>query len=369
MNPWMEFANNWLLRTTLEGSLLIATVLGLSWTLGRHLGPSWRVALWTLVGLKLLVPAFLPAAPGLGGWFRPTPVAETPEFISWVESDPIEVTSSPVIAPEHPLTSSTHLNEAAAPRRLPSLTRTLFAIWILGVVAFLMGLVWRQRRFVSRSGLQRCDDERLLGLVREVAADIGVNRNVSVLLGPEGATPAVFGAWRCCLILPKDWDTRFHGGVLRYIILHEMEHIRHRDVLLNWIAAAVNALHWFNPLVWMAVSRFQSDRELRCDANTLARLQPEERFEYGRTLLRVQSEFLPAPAIAGVAPCVRNHPTLRHRILMITNPTRRKLWLNAILALGITGLIALSFGSATAEEEKAPKEPEKPAGRDSNPVG
>lgn len=363
MNPWMEFANNWLLRTTLEGSLLIASVLGLSWTLGRHLGPSWRVTLWALVGLKLLIPAFLPSAPGFGAWFRPEPAAETTEIPLQAEYVPV-LELTPVLAVPatlSPLTTST-LEEATAPLTLPSIGQILFSIWITGLVAFLAGLVWHQCRFVSRYGLQPDDDPRLLSLVREVAATLGVNREIKVLLGPEGTTPAVFGAWKCRLILPRDWETRFEGEVLRYLILHEMEHIRHRDVLLNWMAAAVNALHWFNPLVWVAVSRFQSDRELRCDANTLSRLKPEERFEYGRTLLRVQSEFVPAPAIAGVAPCVRNHPTLRHRILMITNPTRRKSWLNAILALGITGLIALSFGSATAEEEKAPKAPDKPVG-------
>ncbi|PAW62578.1 MAG: hypothetical protein B9S36_06135, partial [Verrucomicrobiia bacterium Tous-C2TDCM] len=140
----------------------------------------------------------------------------------------------------------------------------------------------------------------------------------------------------------------------------ELEHIRRHDVLLNWVAAFVNAVHWFNPIVWLAVSRFQSDRELLCDAHTLSRLAPSERFDYGRTLLRVQGEFLPAPAIAGVAPCVRNHPTLQQRIQMITNPVRKNAWLNALLVPGVAGIIAISFGSATADENQPPREGDRP---------
>jgi beta-lactamase regulating signal transducer with metallopeptidase domain len=360
MNPWVEITNDWLLRTTVEGSVLILTVLGLIWTFGRHLGPRWRVALWMLVGLKLLVPAFLALSPGIGNWFRAAeaaaPVVETKPATVPVAMKPlaIEVIAEPAAASVM----------TAAPSLL-TVSEVLLLVWLAGAVAFLAAVIWRQHRFVRRSGFVPCRNPRLLALVREVIREVGVKSDFRVLSGPAGATPAVFGFWAGNLVVPRDWESRFEPGVLRYILMHEIEHIRHRDLLLNWVATLVNALHWFNPLVWIAVSRFQSDRELRCDANTLERLQPSERFDYGRTLLHVQNSFLPAPAIAGVAPCVRNHPTLQQRIQMITNPTQRKRWLNAILVPGLAGLIALSFGSATAEEERpsregGPREGEQP---------
>lgn len=351
MNTWVEITNGWLLRTTVEGSVLILTVLGLIWTFGRHLGPRWRVALWMLAGLKLLVPAFLAVSPGIGNWFRTaeaavpavgtTPAAMPPV----VDPFALEVITEPAAAPVM----------LAAPSVI-SVSEVLLLVWLAGALAFLAAVIWRQHRFVRRSGFVACRNPRLLALVREVIREVGVKSDFRVLSGPAGATPAVFGFGAGNLVVPRDWETRFEPGVLRYILMHEIEHIRHRDLLLNWVATLVNALHWFNPLVWIAVSRFQSDRELRCDANTLARLQPSERFDYGRTLLHVQNSFLPAPAIAGVAPCVRNHPTLQQRIQMITNPIQRNRWLNAILVPGLAGLIALSFGSATADEERSSRE-------------
>ncbi len=363
MNPWIDSANDWLLRTPLVGSVLILTVLGLSWMLGRHLGPRWRVLLWTLVGLKLLVPAFVAGTPGIGNWFRADTVngraVDRGEVVEVLEIDPFEL--GEVLDPFGAETA------VAAPvaASVPALDTILVSLWLAGALLFLGALVWRQRRFLRRAGLRPCRDARLLALVREVCRSLGMRLDFRVLSGPEGATPAVFGFWGANLVLPRDWERRFEPEALRFILMHEIEHIRHRDVFLNWIAAAVNALHWFNPLVWIAVSRFQSDRELRCDANTLARLRPGERIGYGRTLLRVQREFLPAPAIAGLAPCVRNHPTLQQRIQMITNPTQRKRWLNAILVPGVAGLIAISFGSATADEERPSREGERP--RDGGP--
>ena len=138
------------------------------------------------------------------------------------------------------------------------------------------------------------------------------------------------------------------------MLLHELHHIRHRDLLWNWAATAVQALHWFNPLVWFVVSRFQADRELRCDAGALELLAPSERLDYGHTLLRIQETFFAPPTIAGLAPCVRNHPTLRQRILMITTPTTHQPMLQALLVLTLSVLVGYSFTTARAAEKEVP---------------
>ncbi|MCX6857233.1 MAG: hypothetical protein NTV80_20275, partial [Verrucomicrobia bacterium] len=57
---------HWLLRTSIEASVLILAVLGLRLMLGARLNPAWRIGLWMLVGLKLLLPAFIPVGFGLG---------------------------------------------------------------------------------------------------------------------------------------------------------------------------------------------------------------------------------------------------------------------------------------------------------------
>jgi beta-lactamase regulating signal transducer with metallopeptidase domain len=351
MSLWTHLTQAWLLHTTVEGAVLILMVLALARALGGRLGPRWRVILWGLVGLKLLVPAFLPGMPGLGNWFRP-PVAAPVVPVPMIRTEGM-VTAD--------VATSALANSGVMAAESGALWATLpVAAWGVGAILFFLSIVWRQRRFEKRAGLQPCRDARLLGQVRDVARELGVCQDFHTVLGPAGGTPAVCGVARGRLILPCDWEARFDPAALRLILMHELEHIRRYDVLQNWIAAFVNAVHWFNPIVWIAVSRFQSDRELLCDAQTLSRLAPSERFDYGRTLLRVQGEFFPAPAIAGVAPCVRNHPTLQQRIQMITNPVRKNAWLNALLVPGVAGIIAISFGSATADENQPPREGDRP---------
>lgn len=359
MDILTDLFGNWLMRTSLEGAALILIVLGLVKALGRHLGPRWRVFLWAVVGLKLLLPASLPIVPGFGNWSKEASSAGT-EIPAAQQFEDVVLSGTPqtgVTMPAAEISSTSGASSAA----------WIIFLWAGGAIAFLSVALIRQKRFLSRARVRPCRDPELLAIIREVARELGLRRDFGVALAPAGTTPAVCGCFENTLLVPQDWKSAFEPGMLRPILLHELEHIRQGDLLINWLAAAVNALHWFNPLVWIAVSRFQCDRELRCDLNALSRMQPAERIGYGRALLRVQREFRPAPAIAGVAPCVRNHPSLHQRIQMIAKPTPKKRWLNAIIAPGIAGIVALSFGAATADEKKPepPKEGEKP--RDGGP--
>ena len=61
-----------------------------------------------------------------------------------------------------------------------------------------------------------------------------------------------------CILLPEDWGERFNEGSLRHVLLHELLHIKNHDLIWNWASVAVQALHWFNPLVWLVVMDYEN---------------------------------------------------------------------------------------------------------------
>jgi bla regulator protein BlaR1 len=337
---------HWLQRTSIEASLLILAVLGLRLMLGTRLSPAWRIGLWMLVGAKLMLPAFIPVGFGLGAWASDETVAVR-EVIE--ASSPAGQTSILAL-------NTVSLPDAPAERSWSfSLQVLLTWIWLLGVAAVFFGACYRQRRFDRYLRTRRvANDPHLQSLLRSLCSRAGVPHTPTVVLMPAGTTPALVGLRQPKILLPSDWQTLFTDRSLRHVLLHELLHIRHRDLLWNWAATAVQALHWFNPLVWFVVSRFQADRELRCDAGALAILAPSERLDYGHTLLRIQETFFAPPAIAGLAPCVRNHPTLRQRILMIATPTTRQPVIQALLVLTLSVLVGYSFTTVRAAEKEVP---------------
>ncbi len=348
---------HWLLRTSLEASILILAVLGLRLMLGTRLSPAWRIGLWMLVGTKLMLPAFIPAGFGLGGWFQAAePETRSASMASAYSPDSPFVsqaakTSTSPTAPIQEMASGlpTHSRSSL------SMPLFLLAAWLTGAAAVLGVAMIRQQRFNAFLRRRpRASHPLLRALVASLSHQAGIKKTVRIVLMPAGTTPAMVGIRQPKLLLPEDWQTRFDERSLRHVMLHELLHVKQHDLIWNWAATAVQALHWFNPLVWFVVSRFQADRELRCDAGALELLAPSERLDYGHTLLRIQETFFAPPAIAGLAPCVRNHPTLRQRILMISTPTTRQPVIQALLVLTLSVLVGYSFTTARAAEKEVP---------------
>lgn len=339
---------HWLLRTSLEASLIILAVLGLRLMLGTRLSPAWRIGLWMLVGVKLMLPAFIPAGFGLGAWFQQDEAARVP--VVQVEAAAERVMTSDVDSAQ---ASVSGVPEAAS---VFSWYTLALGVWAAGAAFVLAAAMYRQMRF-NRELRERATATAplLRALVASLCWKAGIQKKVRVLLMPAGTTPAVVGVRQPSILLPEDWETRFNEQSLRHVLLHELLHVKQHDLAWNWAATAVQALHWFNPLVWFVVSRFQADRELRCDAGALALLSPTERLEYGHTLLRIQETFFAPPVMAGLAPCVRNHPALRQRILMIAHPTTRQPVLQLLLTATLGVLACYSFTTARAVEKEVPE--------------
>src|SRR5262249_33274439 len=130
--------------------------------------------------------------------------------------------------------------------------------------------------------------------------------------------PSVFGFVRPCLLLSRAVIEKLDDAELRLVILHELVHVQRRDVLLNWLLILLQALHWFNPLVWLAMRRLRSDRDLVCDAAILRRLSVAERDAYGATLIRMVDSFSDAPLVPGLVPILNRKHEIHRRITMIT---------------------------------------------------
>ena len=90
------------------------------------------------------------------------------------------------------------------------------------------------------------------------------------------------GLLRPAILLPPG---ALSGEELGFSLLHELTHYRRRDVWLKTLVLWVNALHWFNPLMWYMVRLVERDIELACDEDALRALPPQDFAAYGQTIL------------------------------------------------------------------------------------
>ena len=322
-------------RLSLEASALILIVLAARRLLGPKLTTGWRVGLWSLVALKLIVPAVLPIGFGVG---QVSPQRDQESAILAQTDFQAAILNNASVTPYAADGQSPWTVNASA---------ILMAAWLSGALGVITAAWIRQRRFIRTLPLAESPTLD----VRKAAAHASLPPPM-VRRSSNAVVPSVVGFLKPTLILPPT-------PVQPQVILHELFHIKHHDLAINWLWLALQALHWFNPLVWLAAARCMEDRELRCDERALACSTNAERIAYGHELIRLQETFQAPPALAGVAACVRSHPPLRQRILMITKPTTTSRWTHLALALAAFALTAIFFGTAKAQEKERSREGER----------
>ena len=221
-------------------------------------------------------------------------------------------------------------------------TTILFYGYLAGAAAFLLyeGIAYaRFRRTVRRwSGSVTRGDYR--ALLQETSLSLNVAAP-KMLICEAVTTPAVTGLFRPTLLLPHE---RYELPELRYILRHELCHLKRRDMLFKLVLLAANAMHWFDPVVYLMLRQADEDIELACDSAATDDLDRAERAAYSRTLLAaVQSNVRALPATTCFGSTVE---CLKRRITNVLGAQKKRgLGVVAlVLALTLTAGCAVSWG-------------------------
>lgn len=173
----------------------------------------------------------------------------------------------------------------------------------LGGAAVVLGLSVRaQLRFTARVRREpEIHSLEIQRLFRTCQQEMQVRRPVKLIETKQIAVPTLLGVIRPKLLVPTSTLHTLETNGLRHIFLHELAHVKRRDILLNLLTGLLLAMHWFNPLLWYAVRQMKEDQEVACDALALKHLEPACHRSYALTLLKLL-ETLPDPIrLAGTA--------------------------------------------------------------------
>jgi len=142
--------------------------------------------------------------------------------------------------------------------------------WLAGVAVCAVLLATGLARLAwLASRARRLTAGRWVELAAELARDAGLRRRVRLLHGSQRALLVTWGFMRPTILLPVtalDWsDER-----IRIVLRHEMAHIRRHDWIVQLVGETVHAIHWFNPIVWIACRRMRDESEHACDDEVIA---------------------------------------------------------------------------------------------------
>jgi TonB family protein len=168
-----------------------------------------------------------------------------------------------VMTPPSPAALPAPVTPPPAPAKPLPLSTLLFLAWAAGALAFLTPVVagaWKLRS-LCRTALPWAEGQSAAG---ELARAAGIARPIELLMHESLPGPMTCGVLRPKILLPRDADT-WEAEELNRAIVHELEHVRRADWLVQCASRAVCALYWFHPLVWMAWRRLSLEAERSCD--------------------------------------------------------------------------------------------------------
>lgn len=193
----------------------------------------------------------------------------------------------------------------------------LFAIWIAGMITMLLFIINASLhlRAIMKSALP-LQNSQVRTLYDECLHEMRITRKIPVCSSAFLKSPIIVGLLKPCIYLPIHLISDYDESDTRYMLLHELQHYKHKDALAGYLMNLAGIVYWFNPFVWYALKQMRDEREIACDAAVLNMLEEDRYADYGKTLIRFAEKIslTPFPFTAGLG---GNKKQIERRIMNI----------------------------------------------------
>lgn len=354
LTPWIPYLRrDGVLPTwALTSALLILAVLAVRAALKGRLSLRIRYALWAVVLLRLLLPVQLP-------WSLPAAPARLTAELPYQLTHPTTYFDPPGLASDAVSTRMRTYTEADPPYGV--LTQTLpggeeVSTTVPYLSRYQVLLLWWWGGVLLTGGVAAACNLRFAWMLRRRRRPCPAQSPLPVYVVEGLSSPCLAGLFRPAVYLPP--EVAADETALGHVLAHELTHYAHRDHLWGAARCVCLALHWYDPLVWLAARLSKEDGELACDEGAVRRLGEAQRVPYGKTLVGlVARRSGPAGLLTGSTTMTGGGRAVRRRVELLARPPRagRAALCAAVSVLAVCLLCAFAGGGAP-EAEPDPEE-------------
>ncbi len=328
-----------------QSALLVIVLFAVDLLLRKRVRAVFRYCVWLLVLVKLVLPPTLSLPTGVGYWAadhipsalnvssRPFDAPRL-EFAG-ASGERLHVEPSGDLAKGDPLAVATNV-----PLATLTWQAVLFALWVVGVLAFLALLFQRARFIRALIAAGNPAKEEFAGLLEECRRLIGVRSNTRLSISEAIPSPAVCGFFRPTIVIPAALVDKLSPEGLRAILIHELAHIKRGDLWVNSIQTFLQIVYFYNPFVWFANSAIRRVCEEAVDETVLVTLGGRAK-DYSNTLIDIgEMAFWRTDLGLRLVGVAESRKALQWRIRhMLTRPIPKS---SKLGAFGIAVLLAIA---------------------------
>lgn len=314
----------------------------LSPVINRRYTPKWNYWVWLILAVRLLVPVHI-------SFSQPPLHVVIPQITIAVNAAQHQpVSPAPGAISEKPTTGLEMQNTPdTLEMRAVTLPEALAGVWAAGGLLFLAATGVQGGLARRRIGRWAKPAAEIRLKMQETAAAMGV-KPPELVISPMAASPMVLGLFRPVLVLPH---ADYAPQDLHFILRHELCHLRRRDLWYKLVLLLANAVHWFNPLVYLLVREANADLERACDSEVVRNLSYEEKKAYSETLLAaIRREKYPPAALSTCFRGGKNAMKARFSNILDMRRRRRGTVLFVVVLLGA----ALAGGWIACDLQQSP---------------
>lgn len=321
---------NTIINMSITGSIVIAAVIIIRFLL-KKLPKKYSYLLWSVVAFRLCVPVSFESIISIFQ-FKPLqahPGNVTPDSGVMPYVPMPEPKAAPLPQTTAPLQGGSNIAEMAEVQQTVTITDVLPYVWLAGVVLFAL---WGIVSYIRFNGI-------LSSSVKYID---------NIYQSDRIETPLIFGIIKPKIYIPFEMNTEYFS----YVIAHERYHIKRFDYLVKLFAFFVLALHWFNPLCYLAFYLMSKDMEMSCDEKVLGSSENvKKNYSYALLSFATDKKF-PAPT-----PICFGEGSVKSRIKNILKFKKPKLAVSVIAVL-FCGLVLVSCAANPKSGNALIKEPE-----------
>lgn len=268
------------LTLSLFGFGITAVLLCLKPITAKRLPARWQYGVWIVVLLSMILPAY-----------KLIPREEARKIPLIIQT---ETARQEAARPDEPAADAT--DEALAPLGDQEVSITpgvqiklwdLAAyIWLFGMCLFLLAVLLSYALFLSRKR-KRAVPMAENQVFEDAKKELSIRRRIRIRRSEEGESPMLVGVLFPVIYIPEG---EISDESLRMVFLHELMHYKRKDLVFKWLSVFVNAVHWFNPLVYLLFANVSEACEVSCDMAVTKSMPEEERKLYMKTILDLVEE-------------------------------------------------------------------------------
>ena len=308
--------SNWIIHFLISNILICIftlVIIGTKKLLKKYLSAATQYHLWFLLFLLLAVPFFPVQIHGsqLFSWLH---FFHTDSGLNSGTDTLSKLTSN---TQNNLLNQVNDFSVSISSRFSGGLNTILFLIWIMGVMIMSVLTLHSLNyvRSIKRSALP-LQNQQVKTIYYDCLKELKISHQVPVYSTAFLKSPVLIGIIHPRIYIPIHLISELNPDDMRFMLLHELQHYRHKDTLIGFLMVISNILYWFNPFIWYALKEIHCDRELACDSAVLQMISTDEYQAYGTTLINFAEKIssFSSPLAVGMS---GNFRQMKRRILNI----------------------------------------------------